>query len=391
MKILIDARLWGLENTGLGRYTINLVERLKNQNRKNNYIILLRKKYFNELKFPKNWQKVLAESRHYSIKEQVEIPKLISKKKPDLVHFLHFNIPLLFKGNFVVTIHDILWHKQKGTSVTTLPPHIYAAKYVGYKLVFSKAIYASKKIIVPSQSVKNELLDYYANLDREKIVVTYEGIDERLLSNTANKKIPKKYNLKTPYFIYAGNAYPHKNLPRAIEAIIRLNKVSKKKILFAIACSRDIFLERLERFISESEAGDFVKVLGYVSDNDLGALYNNSLGLLYPSFSEGFGLQGLEAIASGTLVLASNIPVFKEVYENNALYFDPYDVSSMAKSMQGAIDMKQEQREKMIKKGQEFIKRYSWDRTAKETLKIYKQSLLLRSKQSLQDTVDSFK
>src|SRR3989344_9686025 len=99
MKILIDARLWGLENTGLGRYTINLVERLKNQNGKNDYIIFLRKKYFNELKFPKNWQKVLAESKHYSIKEQVEIPKLISKNKPDLVHFLHFNIPLLFKGN----------------------------------------------------------------------------------------------------------------------------------------------------------------------------------------------------------------------------------------------------------------------------------------------------
>lgn len=378
MKILIDARLWGLENTGLGRYTINLVEQLKKQDSKNNYIILLRRKYFNVLKYPKNWRKVLAESRHYSFKEQIEIPKLISENKPDLVHFLHFNIPLLFKGDFVVTIHDILWHKQKGMSVTTLPPHIYAVKYVGYKLVFSKAIYASKRIIVPSQAVKNELLDYYANLDREKIVVTYEGIDEKLLSNNSDdKKIREKYNLETPYFIYAGNAYPHKNLPRAIEAVIYLNKVVKKRVLLAIACSRDIFLEKLEKFISESDAGDFVKVLGYVSDNDLGALYKNSLGLLYPSFSEGFGLQGLEAIALGTLALASNIPVFKEVYENNALYFDPYDISSIAICMQKVMNMEKDVRKKMIEKSQEFIKRYSWDKMAKETLRIYKQSLLL--------------
>ena len=375
MRILIDGRFWGLENAGLGRYTINLINSLQKLDKKNNYLVLLRKKYFNKLKFPKNWEKVLAEVKHYSFKEQVKIPKLIFKHEPNIVHFLHFNVPISYNRNFIVTIHDILWHKQKGENVTTLSPLRYKAKYLGYKKVFSHAVAASKKIIAPSKSVKKELIEYYKNLDRKKVTVVYEGIDENFSKVSEKERVLKKYSINSDYFIYAGNAYPHKNLPRAIEAVIHLNKVSKKKLLFAIACSRSVFLERLEGVVRQSGAADYVKILGQVSDKDLGVLYKNSLALLYPSLSEGFGLQGLEAIVSGTAVLASNIPVFKEVYINNVIYFDPYDVSSIVKSMQEVIEMSLEKRKKMIKKGQEFIKRYSWDKMAKETLKVYEEAL----------------
>jgi len=378
MKILIDGRFWGIENAGLGRYTMNLIRSLGKNDTENQYIILLRKKYFDELKLEKNFKKILVELRHYTLAEQINLPRLLSELNPDLIHFPHFNIPFLYRGNFIVTIHDMLWHKQRGLSVTTLAPHVYAAKYLGYKLVFSKAIKSSQKIIVPSLSVKTELLGYYRDIDEGKIVVTYEGVDEQLLSSSDTENVLQKYNLKSPYFIYAGNAYPHKNLPRVIEAIIHINKALKKKVIFVIACSRDVFLEKLEHSVIDMGAEKYVRILSLVPDKDLGILFNKSLALIYPSLSEGFGLQGLEAMACGTLVSASEIPVFKEVYAKNAIYFDPSKVFSIADVLQKVIDMSQAKRFEIIETGKKFIRKYSWDKMAKETLKIYEDCDRLR-------------
>src|SRR3972149_856715 len=170
MKILLDARLYGPENTGLGRYVMNLVENLVKIDRRNSYTILLRKKYFDRLNFPPKWKKVLAEYRHYSLAEQISLPKVISQTKPNIVHFPHFNVPIFYRGKFVVTIHDILMHRQKGLEATTLNPFAYIIKRLGYKLVFGRAVRAATKVIVPSNYVKKEVSDYYKE-SKEKLVV----------------------------------------------------------------------------------------------------------------------------------------------------------------------------------------------------------------------------
>ena len=174
MKILIDARLYGLENAGLGRYTMNLVQELIKLDRKNDYVLLLRKKYFDKLSLPANWEKVLADFRHYGFLEQTAVPRIITREKPDLVHFPHFNIPVFFNGNFVVTVHDMLMHKFAGLSASTLPAPLYFLKQLIYRGVFRRAVFGSKKIIVPSQAVKDEILGYYKKIDEEKIKVIYE-------------------------------------------------------------------------------------------------------------------------------------------------------------------------------------------------------------------------
>ncbi len=174
MKILIDARLYGLENAGLGRYTINLIDRLQVIDRKNQYIILLRKKYFEELRLATNFEKVLADISHYSLSEQLQLATIIKKYKPDLVHFLHFNAPLGFKGKFIVTIHDMTMHNRKVEASNLLLP-VYLIKHFVYKKVFRHAILKSEKIIVPSEFVKDEILGNF-KIPREKVVVTYEGV-----------------------------------------------------------------------------------------------------------------------------------------------------------------------------------------------------------------------
>ena len=173
MKILIDARLYGPENTGNGRYTENLIENLAKIDKLNDYIILLRKNKFNSVSLPENFRKVEADFGHYTFAEQFKLPFIIAKFHPDIVHFPHFNVPILYFGKYIVTIHDLIMHKFKGGEATTRPFPLYQIWRLGYYLAFAKAVYGSSKIIVPSKAVKSEILDSY-DVNEDKITVTYE-------------------------------------------------------------------------------------------------------------------------------------------------------------------------------------------------------------------------
>lgn len=171
-----------MENAGLGRYVMNLVSELSKLDRINNYSILLTKKYFEKLQLPTNWKKILVDFPHYSLREQTVLSKIINRENPDITHFPHFNVPVTFKRKFIVTIHDLLMHKNVGSSATTLPAPLYFLKRLGYKTVFKKAVTGSVKIIVPSSAVKKEITDYY-KIDGSKIEVINEGVSENFEVN----------------------------------------------------------------------------------------------------------------------------------------------------------------------------------------------------------------
>lgn len=173
MKILIDARLWGPKNTGNGRYTKELIDNLAKIDSRNEYLVLLRKKVIDGINLPNNFTKILADFRHYSFEEQFKLPFLIYKYKPDLIHFPHFNVPIFYFGKFIVTIHDMIIHKYKNGSATSRKFPIREIWRIGYYLSFIKAVFGSVKIIVPSQTVKNELINYY-KIKPTKVEVTYE-------------------------------------------------------------------------------------------------------------------------------------------------------------------------------------------------------------------------
>lgn len=174
MIIIIDARLYGPKDTGIGRYTQKLVENLVKIDAKNKYLILLRKSDYETLKFPKNWTKILADFKHYTFEEQFKMPLLLLKLKADIIHFPHFNVPILFFGKYLVTIHDLIMHKFADGSATTRKFPIYQIWRMGYHIVFAKAIYGSTKIIVPANSIKDDVVNYY-KINPKKVEVTYEG------------------------------------------------------------------------------------------------------------------------------------------------------------------------------------------------------------------------
>jgi len=177
------------------------------------------------------------------------------------------------------------------------------------------------------------------------------------------------------YFIYTGNSYPHKNLGKLIEAIVLLNKNRKEKILLKIVSGRSVFIKRLEKEINLKKANSLVEILGFVDDENLKILYRNSIAFVFPTLVEGFGLPPMEAINAGTLAAVSDIPVLNEVYGESVFYFDPMNATSIKALLENLSKIPKDEREIKITKSQEFLKKYSWAKMAKETLKIYESSI----------------
>lgn len=373
MRIGIDIRLWGTQHAGIGRYVEELVKNLQEIDNKNQYVLFCREKDFSDIPEKENFRKVVADIPHYTLREQVLLPGIFKKENLDLLHVPHFNVPIRYKGRFVVTIHDILWHQVKGLGVTTLPAPLYLIKHLGYRAVVKNAVSRAEKIIVPSNAVKNDLVKQF-NLPKEEIVVTYEGVlDKRYhVLKHGNNKVLKKFKIKEPYLLYVGSLYPHKNVEILVRAVKLLRVTShESRVNLVVVCGRSVFWEKFKKFVEQENAESFVKLVGYVPDEGLGALYRNAEAFVFPTLSEGFGLPGLEAMSAGTPVVCSDIPVLREIYGDAALYFDPKDANDIANKIQQILTNKGLIKG-LIDKGKVRVKLYSWRKMAEETLGIYK-------------------
>lgn len=367
MKIAIDARFYGTENGGLGRYTLNLIKELSKQTTTDTYILLLSRKYAGKLDLPVNFIQVSLASRHYSFYEQFEVPFILYKLKVDLVHFLHFNAPLLYRKKYVVTIHDLLMHSGVGMAATTRSPIIYMIKRLAYRLVFDNSVKTAAHIFVPTEHVKKEVTKIY-ELPLSKVSVTYEGVDPAITKSNSRKFLERQ-NINNPFFLYVGNAYPHKNLSFLIEAIVHLNKVVKSHLV--VVTPKNIFAQRLKKTIELLDAKMYVTVLENISDGELSELYTYADSFVFPSLSEGFGLPVLEAFSVSTLALTSDIPVFREVYGTAAVYFDPTSVDSLFTQMKKILSLSNETKNKMKKRALDQSKRYSWQKMAETVITKY--------------------
>lgn len=364
MRIGIDARLYGSKHTGIGRYTKNLILALAKTDRKNSYVIFGNEDIKKEILPLKRFNFVKLNTPIYSFSEQIINPFVFARAKLDLLHVPHFNAPILYPGKLALTIHDLIKHISVGKDSTTHSTKVYWIKHLAYRLAVAVNIKKSKIIITPSKFWKDSLVNNY-NLDPKKVHVTYEAVDKTFVLNKKQsaQSILKKYNLKKPFIIYTGNLYPHKNVRFLIEAIKAFNKNHRHQLSLAIACARSVFEKRVGK-------SNHVHYLGYVPDNDLAMLYSESLALVHPSLIEGFGLTGLEAMASGLPVLSSDTTCLPEVYGDAALYFDPYNQQSLILRLEQIMGDSSILKD-LKKKGLLRVKRFSWTRTAKETLKAY--------------------
>jgi len=137
-----------------------------------------------------------------------------------------------------------------------------------------------------------------------------------------------------------------------------------------IICVRNVFYERFLNKIKKMDVGKSVNLVGFVPDEEIGAIYQQAEAFVFPSLWEGFGLPGLEAMGLGLPVLAARASCLPEIYGEAALYFDPHQTDDLVKKIE-KIKEDKELREELIRKGYEQVKKYSWEKTAKETLLVY--------------------
>lgn len=367
LKILIDARMASLKNAGIGRYALNLLANLNKQNKGNRQFILITSKNNHsdlKKKFKNKFQYVRANATHYSLKEQFEIRKIIKKINPDVVHFLHFNVPFFLNVPYIVTIHDLIKHKSIGRKTTTHSPLAYWFKFFGYKIVFRNSIKKAKKIIVPTRYVKNDLIETYP-FAKNKVAVIYESPDRKLLK-ARKVDIAKEYNIKKPYLFYIGSLYPHKNIDVVLKA---LSEIKNKDLKLVVATANNVFYKRFLKQVKKYNLEKKVITPGFIKDEHLQKVYKEAKALIFPSKMEGFGLPGLEAMLCGCPVISSDASCLPEVYSNAALYFDPDDYRSLIKKINSLDDP--QTRKKLIKKGKQRVKKFSWEKTAVQTLDLY--------------------
>ncbi len=373
MKVGIDCRLAGSTHAGIGRYVENLITRLPQKRHDQSYVFFFHDEIQKNAIFPKDIPGTIIQYcpiKHYSLKEQFVMPMYYEKHKLDLLHVPHFNVPIMYQKKFVVTIHDLLWHQQKGLEVTTLKKWQYWPKYCAYRSVTRSAILRAAHIFVPAYVIKKTIIQYYPQAE-QKITVTKEG-SEHIMCSDGDKSILKKIDVTKKTLLYVGSLYPHKNVKLIINA---LSSLSEYQLL--VVGSRNSFQNKMKKYIeSRQNLQQRVVFLGYIPDNQLQTLISYSNALVQPSLSEGFGLTGIEAMALGSPVLASDIPIFREIYQNGVTFFNPRSTKSFiaaVKKLENTTYLKT-----LKKTAQQVVKKYSWDTMVSQTQNMY-QKVLERS------------
>ena len=375
MRIGIDARMLGPKQAGLGRYLEELIKHFKTLNWPENteLVFFLKKENFAnfDLEIPGvKITKELAEIPWYSLKEQTHFPYILRKAKLDLVHFPHFNVPILYNGKFVVTIHDLIMYHFPREEASTLGPVKYWIKDRVHRLVLRHAIKKAHKIITPSIFTKNDLIKTL-NAPEEKIIVTHLAAEKNLLSDmpTTNSAttIFQKQIIGRPYILYVGNAYPHKNLETLIEAWKIFNSEYSKNYDLILAGKKNYFYKKL---ILKYNTVHNLKFAGFVPDEELPKLYRGASAYVFPSLYEGFGLPPLEVMQYYVPVISSSASCLPEILQDAAYYFDATDPKNIAHAINKILTDKN-LRLNLNAKAQELLPKYSWKKTATLTQSIY--------------------
>lgn len=373
MRIGIDGRLWS--QTGVGRYIRNLVINLSNIDKKNSYVIFVGSKDLENVKekiVNSKWKIVISDIKWHSLSEQTNFAKILNKYNFDLVHFPYFSVPIFYRKKYIITLHDLIGNKFKTGRASTLPYPLYLLKRQGYLFVLKNALKTSLKIIVPSNSVRNDLLSSYKNISAEKITVTYEGgFEDKSLKES-------KALIKEKYFLRIGNFYPHKNVENLLIAFKDfVSKPKYKDIKLVLVGKKDYFFKKIENQIKKLGLLESVIFIDNPSDENLLSLYKNAVATVIPSFMEGFSLTAVEAMSTGCPVVASDIKVHREICKDAALFFNPSEINDIKEKLEVILE-DNAQGEKIIQKGYQRVKYFSWEEMARLTLDIYESSNSIR-------------
>lgn len=366
MRIGIDARMMGAQNTrGIGRYIEELSKSLVKNHPADEFVFLSKEQNSTIAEYP-NARFIFSDIGWYGLSEQIELPKILHRMDVDLMHFPHWNVPLLFQRPFVITIHDLLLKHQKNSNkASTRNIFFRTIKRLGYNIILRNAVKRSEKIFVPTEFVADDLAYFFPSA-KDKIIITGEGCN--LPSANAGNAFDYKY------LLYVGSAYPHKRLDLLIEVWPFIAEIYPK-LRLVIAGEKDVFMKRIIKSAEEKKLNR-VEFLGRVGDADLVSLYKHAEAFVFPSEFEGFGLPPLEALVMGTPVISSDSRPMSEVLgERGVVYFKTGSKDDMIEAVKAVVDNSNSLRNKAKTAGLELASKYDWNKVAEKVFLAYKQAL----------------
>jgi glycosyltransferase involved in cell wall biosynthesis len=315
-----------------------------------------------------NAEKIFPQLKYYSVREQVELPGILSRHKIDLLHSPHFLLPLVRPCPAVATIHDVIYLACP-QDLPSRTGRLY------YRAMMHACSRMATRIITDSEHSKTEIVRYL-RADPAKIDVIYPGVDPAfhpITDAARHQAVRSKYGIAGDYILCVGIYKPRKNhagLLRAFQLLRQRNQRAQLVVAGPMA-EGEATLRRLAR---ELGIGDDVVFTGFVEDDELRVLYSAARVYVCPSLYEGFGFTVLEAMACGAPVVCSQSTSLPEVGGKAALYFDPHKPEDMA-SQSLCVFTDHSLRDSLIEQGRQNVQRFRWADTATQTLAVYRQAL----------------
>ena len=365
MPIVLDARTANDHFPGIGRYVVNLSQALMRIAPDLDLTLLHNPAAkATRLTLPA-LPRIACSTSPFSIQQQWIVPAILRQAQAKFYHSAYYLMPYLPGVPSVVTCYDLI-------------PLIYPEYYtISQRLICRLAHYlalrATRVILAISEATKADLVRVF-QVDPQQVLVTPLAADASFApcSRMQIAAVRVKYALPERYVLYLGINKPHKNLARLVQTWRVVNRKSQiPHLKLVIAGQWDERYPEARRLAEELGLKDQVVFAGPVSEADLPALYSGAMLFVFPSLYEGFGLPVLEAMACGTPVVCSNTSSLPEVAGNAALLVEPQDVTALADALSRAAN-DGELRQAMRQKGMTQAARFSWERTAQETLTAYR-------------------
>ena len=367
MRIALDLRR--IKNPGIGRYMKCLTHALLALQTENEFLLLLPPDAPEVIATAgRSAEKVCSAAPYYSVREQIELPRILRRHNIDLLHSPHFVLPLRRPCATAVTIHDVIYLACK-EDLPSLAGRLY------YRGMMTASARMADRIITVSQFSKQEIVRWL-QLDAARIEVVHSGIDTIFQPITDLSHIEtahSRYGIRKDFILYTGIYKPRKNHAGLLRALRRLlaNGISTQLV---IAGPMNQGEKDLKKLASELQIAKEVVFTGFLEDRALAALYSTARVYACPSLYEGFGFTVLEAQACGAPVVCSTETSLPEVAGDGALFADARDPERFAGAL-ARVFADGELRANLTATGLENCRRFSWTKTAAQTLAVYEQAV----------------
>jgi glycosyltransferase involved in cell wall biosynthesis len=368
MRIGIDATALPPQPVGAGYYTINLIRALSQLNTEHRFVVFAqrdRRALFEiSEESPLEW--VLVSDKNPAMRliwEQAAFPGFAARYRLDLLHSLHYTRPLRLPCKSVVTFHDMTYF---------LFPQLHGrVKRLFFPWAIRFSAGSADAIIAVSENSRQDAINLLG-ISPQRIFSVPLGVSERfhpIVDLSLLGRIREKYSLPDHFILFVGLVEPRKNLSLLVESYKRLIDQGSSSPLVIVGRLGWMYESVLEE-IEKSGLQDRVFFAGYIPIQDLPIVYNLADVFVYPSIYEGFGLPPLEAMACGTPVITSAVSSIPEHVGDAGILVAPNDAQALASAM-AAVLSDQVLRKQLMEKGPKQASKFTWERTARETLQVY--------------------